>query len=181
MTFTSTFKIHEASSLPAPKLIADRVASAGTYEQGLFSVLDEILASSVLNSWRWLLGQDAVALVGSALGDLFFWSEKHRAIFFLEVQRGKSTFIDRDVGFFLDEFLVQNEILDRVLYRGTFNSLVGRLGALKYGQCYIAQPWLRLGGNGDVNTYTKGDLAVYTNLVGQSVEQDMKLERSRAR
>ena len=181
MTFDQSFKVDEVTSLSLPEVIADRVTSAGTFEDGLFSMLDETLSNAVLSSWRWLLGQDAVALVTSALGDLFFWSEKHKAVYFLEVQRGKSTFVDKDVGFFLDHFLIKDGVLESVLHREFFKSLTGRLGKLKYGECYIAEPWLRLGGSGDVNTYTKGDLAVYTNLVGQAVEQAMRLERSRVR
>ena len=67
------------------------------------------------------------------------------------------------------------------MHRDLFKSLAERLGKLKYGECYIAEPWLRLGGSGDINTYTRGDLAVYANLVGQAVEQAMRLERSRVR
>lgn len=181
MTFDQKFKVDEVISRSLPEVIAGRVTSAGTFEDGLFSMLDETLSNSVLSSWRWLLGQDAIALVASALGDLFFWSEKHKAVYFLEAQRGKSTFVDKDVGFFLDHFLIKDGVIESVLYRELFESLVKRLGKLKYGECYIAEPWLRLGGSGDVNTYTRGDLAVYANLVGQAVEQAMRLERSRVR
>jgi hypothetical protein len=181
MTFDQAFKVDEAIPYTLPEVIAGRVSAVGTFEDGLFSMLDESLSNSVLSSWRWLLGQDAVALVASALGDLFFWSEKHKAVYFLEVQRGKSTFVDKDVGFFLNHFLVRDGVLESVLNRDLFKSLTGHLGKLKYGECYIAEPWLRLGGSGDVNTYEKGDLAVYAVLVGQAVEQAMRLERSRVR
>jgi hypothetical protein len=180
MTFDQAFKVDEVSSISLPEMTRDHGISAGTFEEGLFSVIDEDLSISVLDSWRWLLGQDAVALVASAFGDLFLWSEKHRSIYFLDVQRGKSTFVDKNLGFFLDQFLPKNEILDRVLHRDLFRSLMGRLGKLRYRQCYIAVPWLRLGGSGDIGTYTIGDLAVYTNLVGQTVEQEMRAGRSRA-
>lgn len=180
MTFDQAFKAGEISPLPPPQMTADRRISAGAFAEGLFSVLDEALSSSVLASWRWLLGQDAIALVASAFGDLFFWSEKHGSIYFLEVQRGKSTFVSKDVGFFLDHFLTKDEILDRVLQRDLFECLTSRLGQPTYRECYIAVPWLRNGGSGDVGTYTKGDLTVYTNLVAQSVRQDMTLNRPRA-
>lgn len=180
MTFDQVFRVDEASPLPPARLVTDLVSSAGAFERGLFSVLDERLSRSVLDSWRWLLGQDAIALVASAFGDLFFWSEKHGAVYFLEVQRGQSTFVDRNVSFLLHQFLTKEEILDRVLHRELFKALSSRLDKPKYRECYIAVPWPRLGGTGEVDTYTKGELVVYTNLVGQSVEQDMKLRRPRA-
>lgn len=180
MTFDLTFKADEIDTLPLPKIAAAHASSSGTYEGGLFSVLDEALSSSVLHAWRWLLGQDAVALVASAFGDLFFWSEKHGSVYFLEVQRGKSTFVDKDVGYLFNRFLTRNEILDRVLYRELFKSLSGRLGKPKYRECYFAVPWQRLGGSGEISTYTKGELDVYANLVGQSVQQAMLVQRPKA-
>ena len=180
MTFEQVFKVDEASSLPPPRLVADLVGSAGTFGGGLFSVLDKELSSSVLNSWRWLLGQDALALVASAYGDLFFWSERHSAVYFLEVQRGQSTFVDRNITFLFHQFLTKDGILDRVLHQELFKTLSSRLNKPRYGECYIAVPWVRVGGTGAVDTYTKGELVVYTNLVGQSVEQDMKSQRPTA-
>jgi len=179
VTFNITFKADEVGSLPLPKIAAGYVSSAGTFEGGLFSVLDEPLSSAVLDGWRWLLGRDAIALVASAFGDLFFWSEKHGSIYFLEVQRGTSTFVGKDMAHLFDRFLTRAEILDRVLHRERFKSVVSRLGKPKYRECYIAVPWARVGGSGEISTYTKGDLAVYASLVGQSVQQAMMLERSR--
>lgn len=66
MTFNQTFKVDEVISHSLPEVIADRMTSAGTLEGGLFSMHDKTMSNSVLSSWRWLLGQDAVALVASA-------------------------------------------------------------------------------------------------------------------
>lgn len=181
MTFNQAFKVDEINRNPLPAAMVGRVSSAGIFEDGLFSVLDERLSDSVLISWRWLLGGDAIALISSAFGDLFFWSERQRAVYFLDVQRGESTFVDRDIDSFLDYFLTQDGVLSSVFYRENSKLLADRLGGVKYGECYIAEPWIRHGGSGDLSTFTKGDLAVYTNLVGQSVEQFMQVERSRLR
>ena len=84
------------------------------------------------------------------------------------------------MGYLFNRFLTRDEILDRVLRRDAFKSVAGRLGNPKYRECYFAVPWPRLGGSGEISTYTKGELDVYANLVGQSVQQAMMLERSRA-
>jgi hypothetical protein len=174
MTFLSTYKIDETSSTPPTQKVTEYLHLAGVFDGGVISVLDQARSVSVLDSWRWLLGDDAVALSATSLGDIFFWSEKHAAVYFLEVQRGKSTFVDRDVDFFLNDFLVQDEVRSRVLQKGLFDAISDRLGILRYGECYIAEPWLRLGGSGDPGSYQRGDLTVYVNLVGQSVEQTMR-------
>ncbi|GAB7545575.1 T6SS immunity protein Tdi1 domain-containing protein [Cupriavidus sp. 8B] len=181
MTFANAFLVDEVTSKSSSKKMADFGICPGTYNQGIISVLDESLSDAALESWRWLLGQDAVALMATSIGDLFFWSEKNGAIYFLDVQRGQSTFVDRDIIFVLNRFLSQNEIQDRVLRRDLFNSLSAQLGKLMYEECFIAEPWLRHGGSGDVSTYAKGSLVVYLNLVGQAVEHSMRLERARAK
>lgn len=181
MNFDQVFKSCAPSPFSSPKLITDHKVQSGTFNDGLFTVLDESLSHSVLKSWRWLLGGDAVALVATSLGDLFFWSEKYSAVYFLEVQYGKSTFVDSEIGFFLNEFLTNVDIQESVFRRSFLSSLGSKLGQLEYGQCYIAEPWMRHGGTGEIDSYTKGDLGVYTNLVGQAVEQAMKMEQSGAR
>jgi hypothetical protein len=179
MKFEETFSLDTSDFLAVPKIMSGFVSSAGSFAGGLLTVLDQSLSSRVLSSWRWLLGQDAIALVASSLGDLFFWSEKHGAIYFLDVQRGSSTFVDKQVGWFFNEFLTADEMQNKVLHRPLFESLSKRLLSLNYGDCFIAEPWVRLGGSGREDTYTKGSLTVYANLVGQTVEQAMRGERAR--
>ncbi|MBE1162990.1 DUF1851 domain-containing protein [Dyella sp. 7MK23] len=97
----------------------------------------------------------------------------------MDIQRSSSTFIDKSFDWFFNDFLTSDEMLDQVLHRTLFLSLSARLSPLIYGECFIAQPWPRLGGSGSEDTYVKGLLSVYTNLVGQSVEQAMSIERAR--
>lgn len=101
MSFMQRFGRSALATLPSPTIVQVLEIAPGSFEGGLFSVLDHDLSHSVMEPWRWLLGGDAVALVATALGDLFFWSEKHGAVFFLEVQYGKSTFVDTRRGLLL--------------------------------------------------------------------------------
>ena len=95
-------------------------------------------------------------------------------MYFLESQRGQSTFIDKDIGYVFETFLTEKGVQEGVLHDGLVRSLVARLGALHYGECYIAQPWERLGGSGAIETYGRGSLAVYLSLTGQSVRQEFE-------
>lgn len=179
MTFADTFRLDEKALGSVPEVLSGFGVSPGTYCDGAITVLDRFLSGAVLESWQWLLGQDAVALVATSTGDLFFWSERHHAVYFLEVQRGRSTFVDKDLNFFLDNFLTQDGIQKPVLHRDMHEIIKEQNGVLAYGECYVAEPWVRSGGSGDASTYAKGNLAVYLSLVGQSIEHSMRLERSK--
>jgi len=178
MMFAEHYRPDDQGHLVPPGLIAEFVSSAGRYERGLFSVLDASSSDAVLESWRWLLGTDAVAIVASSVGDLFFWSERHGAVYFLNVQRGSATFVDKDLAYFFDHFLTEKEIFEGVLHLDLFRSLIDRLGEPTYQQCYIAEPWQRVGGSGDLTTYVKGNLIVYVSLLGQAVQVAMSQERA---
>lgn len=162
------------ASVLSPSLAID----PGVYNDGLISVLDEKLSSTALLGWRWLLGDDASALAVSGIGDIIFWSPKHGAAYFLEVQRGSSTFIDKNIDYVFDQFLTIDGVCNEVLHQKLFTSLKNRIGSLQYGQCFIAEPWQMLGGAGTEASYTTGELAVYLSLVGQAVKRNLDKARN---
>ncbi len=173
MSFLNSYKISKSIGGPPSAVLRQVNIAPGIYNDGLLTVLDDELAIASLIGWRWLLGHDVVALATTAFGDLFFWSDKHNAIYFLEVQKGQSTFIDREINYLFDVFLVNEGIRADLLREDELNSLTARLGAISYGECYIANPWKMLGGTGDLETYELGQLDVYLNLVGHAVQQNM--------
>ncbi|MBV6322421.1 hypothetical protein [Duganella violaceipulchra] len=156
--------------------VADGCVRSGLYEHGLITVPGQNLAAKTLMPWAWLIGTDVVALTITWSGDLFFWSPKYEAVFFLDVQRGQSTFVDRNVDYFFNDFLVADEIRNKVLRSGEFNSVNGLADELEYGQCYIQEPWARHGGGSNAG-YGKGDIYVYFCLVSREVEIDLLSDR----
>jgi hypothetical protein len=180
MSFHTIYKkSSEAEGVAVAKVLSPNLSiEPGVYSGGLLSILDEELAKTILLDWRWLLGQDAAALAVSALGELVFWSPKHGSVYFLEVQRGSSTFIDKKIDYVFDQFLTKEGVRDGVLHQKLVASLQNRLGLLQYGQCFIAEPWQMLGGSGSEASYVQGDLAVYLSLVGQTVKKDMDKRRA---
>ena len=161
----------------ANSLVPSIDLTPGVYNGGLLSLLDEELANSALSGWRWLLGEDAIALASSGIGDIFFWSHKHNGVYFLESQRGSSLLIEEDVSNFFKKFLPLKGVRHQVLLEDLIIKLRGRLGELSPGECFIAEPWPMLGGSGAESTYAKGSLAVYLNLVGQTVKKSMEKRR----
>lgn len=179
MKFQERFQLTDLANQKANSFASDLGVAAGVYAGGLITVLTEELSNVALADWRWLLGEDATALAATAVGDLFFWSERQSAVYFLEAQRGQSTYVDKDVRYFMDQFLPTEGVVEKILSSDAFAILSDRLGALEFGQCYIAQPWQILGGSGELETYQKGALEVYLSLVGQTVRK-MMTSRSQA-
>lgn len=148
-------------------------APAGVYESGLISILDEGLGAVILKDWRWYLGGDAIGLASTWQGNIFFWSPKYEASFYLDTQRGKTTFVDKSVDGLFNAFLIKDGVKKDVLFECIFSSIKARLGALKYCECYIEKPWQMLGGSGESDSFGKGDVEVYVSLTGQTIQQFM--------
>jgi hypothetical protein len=145
----------------------------GLYEDGLITVLGQQLSGHVAAPWTWLIGTDAVALAVTWSGELFFWSQKHEAVYFLDVQRGQSTFVDRDIGYFFNEFLTHDSVRTQVLLEDEFRAIRVLNGELAYGKCYVREPWARHGGPASVANYGIGEINVYFSLVANEVQADM--------
>ncbi|MHA7685502.1 T6SS immunity protein Tdi1 domain-containing protein [Cupriavidus sp. PET2-C1] len=175
----------ESFTLTAPALVSRVPISeprngipSGVYNGGLITVLDADLGRQAIAPWQWLLGEDAAALASTWGGDLIFWSERYSGVFMLDAQRGSSTFVDRDVTYLFDVFLSNPDVRQQVLQNDAMKLLSTRIGTLAYGECFIAEPWPRLGGHGTLDTYVRGDLTVYLSLVGQAVHGQFESLRS---
>lgn len=171
MNFATSYKLSLESRRPVPDLVKALEIASGVYSDGLITVLDARLSAAISNAWSWLLGHDAVPLVTTSLGDFFFWSGSQSAVFSIEAQSGKSTYVDREISYLFDEFLTKEGVQDQVLGGHIFPLLAKRLGALSYGQCYIAVPLAKFGGSGAVDNYSTGEVDVYLSLNAQTAKQ----------
>ena len=156
----------------AGKLTATVTAVPGVYDSGLITVFDDELGKKVLSDWQWFLS-DAIGLASTWQGNIFFWSPKHSACFYLDTQRGKTTFVDKSVDALFNTFLVKEGVKKDVLFDGLFKEVYARVGGLGYCESYIANPWPMLGGSGGVETFDKGDTEVYVSLTGQTIRKFM--------
>ncbi|WP_354678215.1 T6SS immunity protein Tdi1 domain-containing protein [Cupriavidus plantarum] len=143
--------------------------AAGMYAHGLISILDKNLSISALSDWSQILGVSTVALASTAFGDVFFWSENDLAIYYLEVQQGEAIRVGNNIAMFFEEFLTAENIINQVLRSDDFEKIRSKGEGLKYGECYIARPWQMLGGDGDLESYQRGDLDVYLSLTGKTI------------
>ena len=173
MIFYDYFRMTRSSAGEACDMLADMGLQHGVYNEGLLLIPDRSTSMQILAGWQPLLG-DATVLASTAFGDIFFWSPQFEAVFFLEVQRGQSTFVARSLDFLFNDFLLKVEIREDVLKESTAIKLVTALGALDVNESFIAEPWPRRGGDGSIGSYTRGSLIVYSNLVATDVLNSMQ-------
>ncbi|MES2185928.1 MAG: T6SS immunity protein Tdi1 domain-containing protein [Pseudomonadota bacterium] len=168
--FFDAFSLSSPAGETANVFAAQLDIPAGAYQGGLITVLGQELSSAALNDWRGLVGTDAVALASTACGDLFFWSDTHPGVYFLEPQAGGATRVGPDTGSFFNTFLREPDVTENMLRSVAFNALKTRLGELTYGECYIAVPLQIMGGSGRLSTFDRTSLGVYLGLAAQSVQ-----------
>ncbi|WP_084805555.1 DUF1851 domain-containing protein [Duganella sp. HH105] len=173
MIFFDHFRMTCSSPGETCDMLAGVGLRHGVYNEGLLLIPDSLTSKQILAGWQPLLG-DATVLAATAFGDIFFWSPQFEAVFFLEIQRGQSTFVARSLDFLFNDFLVKPEIREDVLKESTAERLIIKLGRLGANESFIAEPWLRRGGNGSIDSYTRGSLIVYSNLVATEVINSMK-------
>lgn len=150
------------------KIVSKVNVKPGIYQDASLFVLDSQNRLNIsLDNWQWLLPTDSQVIAYTGLGDFFIWSESVKAIYFVETQYGTKEFIDSDLDWFLNEFLIKKEIAKAVLKTEKVSDISGLRGQLEYGACFILQPWACLGGEDVAPNYVAGDFAVYLDLVGQ--------------
>ena len=178
MSVQSSFTLTETrSEASVARTIYRSFPPTGVYNEGLFTVLGTDLSQKIADQWQWLLGADAQPLVQTAFGDIIFRSERHSAVFFIEVQRRKSSKIDEEMSFDCNVFLQNAGIREKLLREGLAKELSSRLGSLEYGRCYIAEPWESVGGSGAASTFERGDVVVYNSLAAQSSHRILDTRR----
>jgi hypothetical protein len=139
----------------------------GSYNGGLLSIVDFELGNRIMGRWMPIVGKKATAIAVTGFGDVFYCASN--GVNFLEVQRGTTEFIDSEAAWFLSEFLVNPDVLEKVLRRSQFDPVVAAHGPLAYSEVYILEPWLMLGGREEVANYKKGKVETYLDLVAQTL------------
>lgn len=139
----------------------------GAYNDGLFMLVDEAASKTLLTSWSWLIGNDSLALMTTGFGHAFFW-KPGEGVYFLGVQRAEVEFVDAEIDRFITDFLVKPQVIDQVLRQDYLKQLVRLLRPLNYGEAFILEPWLMLGGKDAFGNYGIGKCSTYLNLVAQA-------------
>jgi hypothetical protein len=156
----------ESAGTSAVTIASGREVPVGMYDGGLIAVVDATAARRLLQ--RWSLGRKLLALVTTGFGDVFAWDEDTREIYFLNVQYATLEYVDDEIEWFLDNFLEDPTIVDKVLRKARFQELVRLNRFLNYHEAFLLQPWLMFGGVDRVENYGIGSCGTYLDLVGQT-------------
>ena len=143
----------------------------GVYNNGLLMVLDIQNSKEIMADWDWLFKERCIALITTGIGNVFLLKESTGEIFHMDVQSGKPEFIDLEVDWFINEFLVKPQIIESVIWRERIEKLISYNRPLKYHEAFILEPWIILGGQEKIENYKIGACDVYLSLVGQTNEQ----------
>ena len=168
--FTPT-DIPDAKHSSALALFADGnriLPPPGVYNDGLLSILDEPTASELLHAWRWLCGAKCQALMTTGFGDVYYWDQTDRAVYFLNVQHAITDFVDRSIPWILDEFFAIPDIQESVLRASVLTKLAKEHRPLSCDECFILAPWQMFGGDESEDDFEIGTCSVYVDLVGQA-------------
>lgn len=172
--FSDSFKItkicNKISVFEKTEYDNKNIVLAGTYNNGLISVLDAELAGKLLSQWNWLLKEQFIPLILTGFGDVFLYDKNAKSIHFLEVQRGLIEYVDSEITWFMDEFLDTPEVVNDVLKKSKYDELAISKRSLDYLEAFILEPWLMLGGKDELSKYSIGSCAVYLDLVGQTLK-----------
>jgi hypothetical protein len=149
----------------------ENVPAPGVYNNGLLTVIGKNVANNYLISWAPMFGlASPYALMVTGFGDVFFLEGSTSEIYFLDILGGYIEFVGRDLKWFINVFLLDSEINEKVLRREALESLVRRERPLLYGECFILKTWMPLivSGAGGDDEYTVGKASVHVDIVGQT-------------
>ena len=129
----------------------------------------EFLNESVLQDWTSKVGRFCRIRAYSALGTLFLQdpdSSEVSVLLPLENELIDMQYFSWTE--FVREVLTSEPFQRDALYSDKIRQLESMFGPLAESQIFIPEPYPFLGGSGELDTYTKGDLSVFLSIAGQS-------------
>jgi hypothetical protein len=166
--FQLTNKQNLKSSYDSLLLGSSGKVDCGVYSNGLLTILDEELGQRLLTPWECSIGRQPIALAYSSFGDVIYYNNKRDAVHILIPQEKKTNHISRNVERVITEWLSIPGVQNDVLRLHQFEKVRSTQGALEYGECYILEPYLMLGGIDSADNYSVGSIEVYLDLVSQA-------------
>lgn len=174
--FQSDFKLdiaadHEISILS--KVLKNEPWSqvkAGVYNDGLLTVCDNAnFDFQTLEEWSEHVGEEALPVAYTAWGEVLCISYSRKRFYWLFPQENGASDLGDGATEILDGLMQNPKLSSSLLDLPRFNKLRKSLPDIKYGECYILQPYQMLGGDEtDPSLYKTGNVKVYLSLVAQT-------------
>lgn len=176
MNFEERFKITEAvegraifSGFSKERRWAD--IKPGVYDDGLLTVCGESYKKFQLHSWEWLLGEKCMLMAFLAWGDFICVSFKERKFYLVISQEGGKVCLGDNLESVFDYNLAAEIFFEKILLPDKFSEVCKAVGPLKYGECFVHDPWICLGNEEEIQNYDRKNFEIYIDLLGQTLEQ----------
>ncbi|WP_070971797.1 T6SS immunity protein Tdi1 domain-containing protein [Vibrio sonorensis] len=131
----------------------------------VFSVPEPV---SELGIWASQSGAYDLVLGYSFFGDLFLMNSVNKQLAILYVMPPELSEMQFfGINSFKSDCLTHEIIREDVLRESKVDVLRDSIGELAEGQVYIPQPYPFLGGNYEVENYSKGDLVTFLSIIGE--------------
>ena len=175
--FNNQFKIsHEIKNQTVASVYDEEFdLVAGTYSKGLISIVDINFSNSIVfDNWDDLSSLYYDVIAYTAFGDLFLINKETGLVFLFEVQHNQLSNIEIETNTFFNDFLVDENIQTNVLKSRYFSNIMKNIELLQleYTQCLVLKPWLILGGKDKPTNYITSNIAIYFDLVGQTIKKN---------
>lgn len=103
----------------------------------------------------------------SYFGDIFLLNSKTKQCAILYTMPPELAEIDfYGIDEFVNEFLSHDIVKEDLLKIEKVTEIEKKIGALKNGEVFIPEPYLFAGGDGSVDSYSKGDIWVFLEIIG---------------
>ena len=123
---------------------------------------------TLFGAWRKLAGDFDLVVGYTFLGDLLLMSSENEQCAILYNMPPELVDLEYFGKIsFENEFLAHETVETDFLKVEKVKEIESRLGSLSIGEVYIPEPYLFTGGDGSVESYAKGDLLVFMDIIGQ--------------
>lgn len=129
------------------------------------------MVSEVIPEWSYFVGRFQKIWAYNFFGDIFLQDPENNDIAILyTVNPELIPTRYSSVPMFIEEVFSDPEYSDELLQPKKSSALINRLGSLNELDVYIAEPYLFLGGDGSIESYSSGNIWVYLGIIGQLQE-----------
>lgn len=77
--------------------------SAGSYGDGIFSILDIDTSVNIIKSWNWKFNKRFIPIVATAFGDLFLYCVANQYVYYFQPQYNTNDMITKNIDELFDE------------------------------------------------------------------------------
>jgi hypothetical protein len=135
----------------------------------LFRLLDPPRPASDLGCWAEVSGRFSLVAGYTAFGNFFLLdptTQQYAVLYTIGPELVPTNFLGSEA--FASQFLTDAGIVQHLGRPDDVAALEERLGPLAPDEVFIPEPYPFLGGSGELNTFGKGNVWVFADLVGQT-------------